>query len=511
MCHGGIKPSNIFLCEGDRVMLGDPCLPPKGIGIAMDRLSYDYRYAPPEMFLASGVVGPRSDFYALGCVAYELLCGAPPFVSDSFHELASKHIHDPIALPLQGGIPLGARTIILKLLARSPAERYSTLPEVLQALTWLEEALKESASEGVFQTPPVARDVSIMNYQGGQSILNFEQTGGPLSEALRTGPSDPTASEESPLQIPGYEILTELGRGGMGRVYQARDVHLNRVVALKVLPAGPSVASETLARFRSEGQAVARLQHANIVQIYGLIEHEGRTCLVLEYVGGGTLQEKLRTDGESSGPMPIHEAATLTATLARAVEFAHRHGILHRDLKPSNILFTSEGQPKIVDFGLAKQLRESPDAAMQTRVGEVLGTPAYMAPEQARGDTQQVGPPSDVYALGTILYEMLTARLPFKWNNRQDLLLRIQAENPTPPSHLRREIPRDLDTICLKCLEKEPALRYGSAAALADDLDRYLAGQRIAAGPPSIWRRLARLLPFRRSSKDPQGSQSPDT
>jgi serine/threonine protein kinase len=512
-CHGGIKPSNIFLCEEDRVILGDPCLPVQGIGVALDRLSYDYRYCPPEMFLGGGVLGPQSDFYALGCVAYELLCGAPPFVSDNFHELAARHINDPIHPPTQRGSPLGMAgdTVILKLLARLSGERYSTHEEVLEALASLQDSLKQRVpGEPAVPPPPslpLLRDASRMNYQGGQSVLNFEQTRSTVIEGLGAAPSEKAADEHAPLQVAGYDILGEIGRGGMGRVYKARDVQLNRIVALKILRAGADAIPEMLARFHNEALAVAGLQHSNIVQIYQLMKHEGLMCLALEYVGGGNLQQRL----QQSKPMSIRDAAALTATLARAVEFAHQRGILHRDLKPGNILLTPDGQPKIADFGLAKLLGESPDARPLTLSGQVFGTPAYMSPEQANASRGEVGIATDVYALGTMFYEMLTGRRPFAGAHSMELLLRIVSEEPPPPRHLRREMPRDLETVCLKCLEKDPARRYASAAALAEDLERWLQGEPVTARPLSFWRRLVRLLSFRKSARGPHGSPGPQT
>jgi serine/threonine protein kinase len=516
VCHGGIKPSNIFLCEGDRVVLGDPSQPVQGIGVALDRLSYDYRYCPPEMFQGGGVLGPQSDFYALGCVAYELLCGAPPFVSDNFHELAARHIKEMIAPPSHRGSPLGVEgdAVILKLLTRSPAERYATLEEVLQALASLQHTLEGPASRDLLLARPLLHDASLMNYQGGQSILNFEQTGGPRTESLGAGPSDLAVSEQPPPQIPGFDIEGDLaiseqpppqipgfdieemlGQGGMGVVYKARDVQLNRVVALKVLRAGPGIAVEQLVRFRREAESVARLQHPNIVQIHRLIEHQGLTCLALEYVGGGNLRQRM----QRGGPMLIRDAAALTVTLARAVEYAHHHGVLHRDLKPSNILLTPEELPKIADFGLAKRLGESPDAGDLTHSGQVLGTPAYMSPEQADTTRGKVNIATDVYALGTMFYEMLTGRRPFAGADSLELLLRIKSEKPTPPRRLRSEIPRDLESVCLRCLEKDPARRYARAADLADDLERWLQGDReevLCSG--GFWRRLLRLLFFRK-------------
>jgi serine/threonine protein kinase/WD40 repeat protein/Tfp pilus assembly protein PilF len=293
--------------------------------------------------------------------------------------------------------------------------------------------------------------------------------------------------------VPGYEILGVLGRGGMGVVYQARHLRLNRLVALKMILAGNLAGPGHHARFRAEAEAVARLQHPNIVQIYEVGELNGLPYFSLEYVSGGTLTHVL-----NGTPQPARAAANLVRILALAVEYAHQRGILHRDLKPANILLANgEGEPsqhdstseplrlplasylpKITDFGLAKQR----DADVgHTGSGDVLGTPSYMAPEQAEGKVRQIGPTADVYALGAILYELLTGRPPFKARTPLDTLRQVIFENPVPISRAQHAVPRDLETICLKCLQKEPHKRYASARALAEDLQRFLADQSILA------------------------------
>jgi serine/threonine protein kinase len=489
-CHGGIKPSNIFLSEGDRVILGDPCPPVKGIGMALDRLSYDYRYAPPEMFLGGGELGSRSDFYSLGCVAYELVCGAPPFASDNFHELAARHIHDPITPPSQRGSSLGdlADAMILKLLARSPAERYGTLDEVLQAIASLERELeqiggqRERAMSPALTCRPVLRDASIANYQAGQSILKFERTSGPLSVDPGTWMDAPAVSLKPLPRIPNYEILGMVGHGAMGTVFKAREVALDRLVALKVLPTGPGISTDRLARYLTEGKAVARLQHPNIVQIYALFEHDGLTCLALEYVDGGDLR-KLLENQRKKGRLPIRKAAEMMASVARAMDFAHQRGVLHRDLKPSNILLTSEAQPKIADFGLSAIQENLARETDQSAPG-LMGTPGYMAPEQFRG---KAGPASDVYALGMIFFETLTGVRPFEpAPDIASIMMDTISRPPSRPSQVRPEVPPELEAICLKCLEKEPAARYLSARALADDLERWLRGEPINVQPQLV-------------------------
>jgi tetratricopeptide (TPR) repeat protein/tRNA A-37 threonylcarbamoyl transferase component Bud32 len=275
--------------------------------------------------------------------------------------------------------------------------------------------------------------------------------------------------------VPGYEVLGELGRGGMGVVYKARQTALKRYVALKVLTAGSHAGAQQRVRFRQEAEAVARLQHPHIVQIFEVGEKDGQPYFAMEYVPGCTLSQKL-----SGTPVAARQAAELVATLAQAMEYAHRRGIVHRDLKPANVLLTPEGQPKVTDFGLAKQLD---DEQGQTQSGAVMGTPSYMAPEQAAGKSKDIGPAADVYALGAILYEMLTGRPPFKAETPLETMRQAVTEEPVAPSRLQSKVPRDLETICLKCLHKEPARRYASALDLAEDLRRFRAGEPIQARP----------------------------
>jgi hypothetical protein len=289
----------------------------------------------------------------------------------------------------------------------------------------------------------------------------------------------PDAGPALPPQVPGYEILGELGRGGMGVVYRARHLALDRVVALKMLRDDAWAGSDGVERFHGEARAVAQLRHPHIVQVHEVGTHDGRPYFSLELCEGGSLHTRL-----AGVPLPAQEAARLVEKLARAVQAAHEQQIIHRDLKPLNVLLTRDGEPKITDFGLAKKL----DADQtQTRTGAVLGTPSYMAPEQAGGG--KAGPPADVYSLGAILYECLTGRPPFQAPTPLDTLLLVTTAEPVPVRRLQPQVPRDLETICLKCLEKEPARRYASAGALADDLRRFQAGEPIAARPASRWER----------------------
>jgi serine/threonine-protein kinase len=306
-------------------------------------------------------------------------------------------------------------------------------------------------------------------------------------ETARVAATEPAAADSPPphVTVAGYDILGELGRGGMGVVYKARQVTLKRLVALKMILSGAHAGAQDLLRFRSEAEAVASLQHPNIVQVYEVGDQDGLPYFSLEYVDGGSLSQKLKGQ-----PLPARQAAELIEVLARAVHYAHLHGIVHRDLKPANILLTADGQPKITDFGLAKHLDGT---GAQTRSGAVMGTPSYMAPEQAAGKIKDIGPATDVHALGAILYELLTGRPPFHGDSPLETVMKVLDNEP---DHLRlynRDVNPSLEAICLKCLEKTPRDRYPTAQALADDLRRYLDGEPVLAdGHTSL--RLLRVL-----------------
>jgi serine/threonine protein kinase len=314
--------------------------------------------------------------------------------------------------------------------------------------------------------------------------------------------------------IPGYEILSELGRGGMGVVYQARQVKSGRLVALKLIRDGALAGPEERARFRIETEAIARVRHPNVVQIYETGEHQGRPYFAMEFVEAGSLAMNL-----TGQPQPARQAAELVRTLALTVHHAHMQQIVHRDLKPANILLRrAEGRerraedrrdkinepdqldfssplcalcPCISDFGLAKRLDK--ESTAWTQDGALLGTASYVSPEQAAGRVRDVGPSVDVYALGAILYELLTGRPPFQGATAIQTVEQVLYDEPAPPTRWCKEVPSDLQTICLKCLEKEPGGRYASAVELADDLCRFLEGERVMAVPLSSWERLARI------------------
>ncbi len=288
------------------------------------------------------------------------------------------------------------------------------------------------------------------------------------------GETDPAVGPEGVPTIPGYEILGVLGRGGMGVVYRAWQKELNRLVAVKMMHAGAGASPAIRARFQVEAEAVARLKHPHIVQVHDVGQYAGSPFLVLELVEGQTLADRI-----DSTPQPAAWAAELVERLARAIHEVHEHGVVHRDLTPANILLSAEGTPKIADFGLAKLLIGGGD--MRTQTGELLGTPSYMAPEQGAGRPDAIGAATDVYALGAILYELLTGRPPFKAESPMATLRQVVFDEPVAPSRLRPELPGDLETIVLKCLRKEPARRYAGALALAEDLRRYREGRPILA------------------------------
>ncbi len=317
---------------------------------------------------------------------------------------------------------------------------------------------------------------------------------GPDESAAPTGlaPADghhlpasvPAGLGPLPRRFGRYEILEKLAVGGMSVVFKARQLHPNRLVALKI-PHGTALAgTETFARFRIEVEAVARLQHEHIVRIYECGEEDGWLYFSMEYVEGGTLAARI-----SGAPLPAREAAQLVQTLARAVQFAHRQGVIHRDLKPANVLLGAEGSVKLTDFGLAKWL--DADEGL-TRSHAILGTAKYMAPEQACGAAGKVGVRADVYGLGTILYECLTGRPPFQAETQTAILRQVESAAPVPPSRIQPGLSRDLEAVCLKCLEKDPERRYASAELLAEDLGRWLDGEatlaRPARWPARLWR-----------------------
>ncbi len=285
----------------------------------------------------------------------------------------------------------------------------------------------------------------------------------PLTQTDTLVGGSPTTPQRVPV-IPGYANLKLIGRGAVGAVYRATQVKLNRVVAIKVLLGQAFASPEDESRFRSEALTVAQIQHPNVIQIFDIGDDAEMPFLAVEYLEGGTLEQRM-----TGTPMPIGDALRMVYQIARGVGAAHAKGVIHRDLKPANILLTAEGTPKVADFGLAKQL----GAESQTMTGAVLGTPAYMAPEQAAGQLRQLSPRTDVYALGVILYQCLTGVAPHRGDSILQTLERVRTEVPLPVRYHRAEIPAELEEVVARCLRKVPAERYATADALADDLARF--------------------------------------
>jgi eukaryotic-like serine/threonine-protein kinase len=286
---------------------------------------------------------------------------------------------------------------------------------------------------------------------------------------------------ELPRDFGPYELIREIGRGGMGVVYEARQKGLDRSVAVKMILAGHLASADLVRRFQAEAKAAARLRHSNIVHIHDVGQFHGQDFFAMEYIEGQSLDAIIKRQ-----PPDIPTSVRLVAIVARAVEHLHQQGIVHRDLKPSNILIDPEGQPFVTDFGLAKVFTSDAD---MTATGVIAGTPSYMAPEQASGHRAEISPATDVYSLGAILYELLTGSPPFRAETPLDTLMEVLSSDPPMPRTRNPSIPRGLELICLKCLAKEPQDRYPSAAALADDLDRFARGEALAVRPPTLMQR----------------------
>ena len=291
----------------------------------------------------------------------------------------------------------------------------------------------------------------------------------------RTDPESGVESQPPKRVIAGYEILGELGRGGMGVVHKARQTALGRLVALKLIRSAEFATADELSRFQNEAEAVARLDHPHIVPIYEVGQHRGLRFFSMKLIAGVSLDKKL-----AAFAADFAAAARLVAIVAEAVHHAHQRGILHRDLKPANILLDEDGKPHVTDFGLARRIENDSEL---TQSGMPMGTPSYMSPEQARGEKGALTTATDVYGLGSILYALLTGQAPFAGSSLAETLDMVRGEPARPPSRLNGRVPRDLEIICLKCLEKDPDRRYASASALAQDLNRWLGGEPIQARP----------------------------
>jgi eukaryotic-like serine/threonine-protein kinase len=321
-----------------------------------------------------------------------------------------------------------------------------------------------------------------------QASISTQPSSPPLPHETPTGPFVPSAGDEGqPRLFGGYELQAEIARGGMGVVYKARQTTLNRLVALKMIRSGGFASPGDVRRFYAEAEAAAKLDHPGIVPVYEVGEVEGQHFFSMAFVHGQSLMDRVK----ASGPPGPQAAAQMLKTIAEAVQYAHDKGIVHRDIKPHNILLDENDQPRIADFGLAKHVQGPSDL---TLAGQVMGTPSYMPPEQAQGKTNEIGPAADVYALGATLYCLLTGRPPFQASSSSATIRQVIDDQPVPPRRLNIEIPRDLETICLKCLRKEAGKRYARAQDLAADLSRFLAGEPIEARPVGALERGAKWV-----------------
>jgi serine/threonine protein kinase len=430
--HGDLRPFNVQL-TADGI--------PKVRGFGLMRLLADGRpggsarapagafsnYLAPEQAAGAGEVGPAADIYALGAVLYERLTGRPPFLADTVRETLERIRREEPAPPtrLRPDAPQRLDAVCLKCLQKDPAQRYP-------------------------DAAALAADL--------RRFLDAEQ---PRTDEF--------------VLLPGYELLEELGRGGTGVVYRARQLRLDRLVAVKVF-------RTDLARALAASRAAARLSHPNLIQVYDCGERNGLLYVAEELVDGDSLSRRL-----AAGLPPAAEAARWVEALARALHYAHRQGVVHRNLKPSVVLLTAGGEPKVGSFELARLL--PPQAPLSEADGVIVGTPQYMPPEQALGRPAAVGPAADVYGLGAVLYELLTGRPPFTGAQPVELLKDVSAQEPTPPRQLRPDTPARLEAVCLRCLRKDPSDRYPSAEALADDLRGFLSSARRG---PGLWARLLR-------------------
>jgi serine/threonine protein kinase/Leucine-rich repeat (LRR) protein len=448
MVHRDIKPSNMLITLDGRLKLVDFGL----ARIATDSHSGQETsehavlgtpdYMAPEQAGDAHTVDIRADIYSLGCTLYQMLSGRVPFHGGSLVQKLKRHESEPPEplAQLRSDVPLALVAVIERMMAKDPADRYVTPAEVVEALTPF----------------ALAVDVPAPLQTASVQALAEQASGAGLPVA-------------APRRIGRFEVLQVLGQGAFGRVYRARDPKLDRYVALKVPVLGAIGSEQELARFVREAQAAANLHHPNICPVYEVGKDGDQDYIVMAYVPGKSLAEHIKDRTE---PLPAKQVALLVRKLALALDVAHKKGIIHRDLKPANIMFDSERkQAVIMDFGLAR--RQTKEAVDVTRRGQIMGTPAYMSPEQARGDQAAIGPASDVYGLGVMLYELLTLHRPFS-GSMAEVLGKILHLAPEPPSKINPEVDRRLESICLKAMAKCPAERFGSMRHLADALNEFL-------------------------------------
>jgi serine/threonine protein kinase len=479
--HGGIKPSNLFLCDAERVrvVLGDPCLPIPHFD--MERLCYDYRYAAPEMFRSGGCPGPQSDFYSLGCVGFELLCGSPPFMSDNAFDLGAKHMNDPIPPLRPSGGRLGPAVddFFNRLLAKLPSGRFRDLAEAFETLEALRDRLRAPSATGARPVTLLGRE-SLLQFDPLHSVLALTGSRGteaPSEDDARLGNSalpGQAANARAPelADLPDYDVLRELGRGGMGVVYLAQNKIMGRMEVLKVVGGHLVNRSGVLDRFLREIRHVARLQHPNIVTAYSAFRLGENLVLAMEYVEGLDLSRVVK----SRGPLPVPDACDYIRQAALGLQHAHEHGMVHRDMKPGNLMLTGHGNQaliKVLDFGLARIQSGGAADGTLTAQGQMLGTPDYIAPEQI-SNAQQADIRADIYSLGCSLYYLLTGVPPFQGNSLYEILQAHHDRDPKPVNSTRPDLPMNLAALVSKMMAKDPDQRFQTPAEVAHALEAFV-------------------------------------
>jgi serine/threonine-protein kinase len=466
LVHGGVKPSNVFVRGDGRPLLGDRTLPLHKSNVPLERRSYDFAYASPEAARGDAVVGPTSDLYSVGCIAYELLAGRPPFLSANPMELVIMHARDPVPPVSSPRVDLGngGERFVRRLLEKRPEDRFPDVSAAIQELPTVETSFREMRWASIGASEPLATSSTIEQLEPSQLSLSLSAsaldiTGAVQDESL-TMPLD--VGRHGGLSRRGYRVVRKIGRGGMGVVYEAIQVSLNRKVILKVVAHDYSPRAVAM-RAHREAQVMARLAHPRIVPIYDLFENGGTLVIAMKLMEGGSLGSRLQRRGSR---LPLCEALKLTGHAAEALSHAHAQGVLHRDVKPSNILLDAEGQGYLADFGLAGSLSRAAVSATQiTQAGQILGTPVYMAPESFESGRPM--PTMDVYSLGVTAYQMLSGKLPYEAESYPQLVLKV-ARGKALPLSKRASVPEDIAAFVEKMMHAEPGERPTATEAASE-------------------------------------------